>query len=94
MHKLVITLYTKKQCSLCFLAKRVIRGASIKVNNLIELNEVDIEAPGNQRWYELYKYDIPVGHIQGKEFFRHRVDENAVLDQFNLLSSQQIPKDE
>jgi len=94
MQKLVITLYTKKQCSLCFLAKRVIRGASIKVKNQIELNEVDIEAPGNQQWYELYKYDIPVGHIAGKEFFRHRVDEDAVLTQFNLRSSLRKPKDE
>jgi len=77
--KLIITLYTKKQCSLCFLSKRVIKVASTKVGGNIDLNEVNIESPGNERWYNLYKHDIPVGHVNGKEFFRHRVDEDTVM---------------
>jgi len=78
MNKLVVTLYTKKQCSLCFLSKRVIENTSGKLGGVIQLREVDIEQQGNEQWYQLYKNDIPVGHIDGKEFFRHRVDEDKV----------------
>jgi len=57
--------------------------ACFQVNNRIEVVEVDIEQPVNKAWYDLYKNDIPVGHIDGKEFFRHRIDEDTVLEAFN-----------
>ena len=43
-----------------------------------ELEMVDISAPGQEKWFEAYKNDIPVVHLDGKEVFRHRVDERAL----------------
>ena len=36
---------------------------------------VDISEKNNQKWFELYKYDIPVVHLNGKEIARHRANE-------------------
>eukprot|EP00057_Strongylocentrotus_purpuratus_P034898 XP_796980.1 PREDICTED: glutaredoxin-like protein C5orf63 homolog [Strongylocentrotus purpuratus] len=67
----VLTLYTKEQCSLCDDAKEVLQKFSKK----FVLEEVDITAPGNEEWKQLYQYDIPVFHFNGKYLMRHRVDE-------------------
>jgi hypothetical protein len=37
---------------------------------------VDIHASENATWFELYKYDIPVVHIEGEEHARHRLSES------------------
>ena len=34
---------------------------------------VDITAPGNERWFERYKYDIPVLHLNGRFLAKHRL---------------------
>jgi len=31
--------------------------------------QVDITDPGNEKWWDKYKYDIPVLHVQGRYFF-------------------------
>lgn len=49
------------------------------------LNEVDITAKGNEALFDLYKYDIPVIHLNGKEIMRHRVFENVLLDALQLI---------
>lgn len=50
--------------------------------------EVDITAPGNEVWFELYKYDIPVLHINNVEVMRHRVFEHALVDALQNATSQ------
>jgi len=42
----------------------------------------------------MYKYDVPVGHIEGREFFRHRVDEDTILAQFELWLAKTQEKTE
>jgi hypothetical protein len=39
------------------------------------VEEVDIMRPENQEWHDKYVFDIPVISLDGKEIFRHRVDE-------------------
>ena len=47
---------------------------------------MDITAEGNEHWFHLYKHDIPVVHINGKEIMRHRVFENVLLDALEIAS--------
>jgi hypothetical protein len=35
---------------------------------------VDIELPSNEQWWEMYKYEIPVFHLNGKFLMKHRVN--------------------
>ncbi|RMD40535.1 hypothetical protein DV735_g4581, partial [Chaetothyriales sp. CBS 134920] len=56
-----LTLFTGKNCSLCDVAKGQL--AQVRKRRAVEYSEVDITADGNQRYRELYKYDIPVLHI-------------------------------
>ena len=34
-----------------------------------------IDSSSNKDWYDRYKYDIPVIHINGSYLMKHRVDE-------------------
>merc|ERR1711973_288605 len=72
-----LTLYSKAEnCSLCDDAKAVI----FKYGDKFNYEEVDITNPGNEVWFDLYKYDIPVVHINNVEVMRHYVFDGALLD--------------
>lgn len=38
------------------------------------LDVVDITEPSNKKWFDLYRYEIPVLHYEGREIMRHRID--------------------
>ncbi|NWI17801.1 YD286 protein, partial [Crypturellus soui] len=59
-----------KPCPLCDEAKEVLEPYKKR----FILQEVDISLPENSSWYEKYKYDIPVFHLNGKFLMKHRVD--------------------
>lgn len=40
----------------------------------MEFERVDIMLPKNKEWYDKYKYDIPVFHMDGEFLMKHRVD--------------------
>ncbi|KAK2157797.1 hypothetical protein LSH36_184g02064 [Paralvinella palmiformis] len=40
----------------------------------VEFERVDIMLPKNKEWYDKYKYDIPVFHMDGEFLMKHRVD--------------------
>ncbi|KGL82943.1 Glutaredoxin-like C5orf63, partial [Tinamus guttatus] len=69
-NKPLLTLFTKKPCPLCDEAKEVLEPYKKR----FILQEVDITLPENSSWYEKYKYDIPVFHLNGKFLMKHRVD--------------------
>ncbi|KAL6048514.1 Glutaredoxin, variant 2 [Balamuthia mandrillaris] len=77
-----IRLFTKSDCGLCEDAKHVLLRVRSKVGPFapFELEEVDIRKKENEEWMLKYCFDIPVVHLNGKEVFRHRVDE-AKLEQ-------------
>uniref|UniRef100_A0A674HR23 Glutaredoxin-like protein n=1 Tax=Taeniopygia guttata TaxID=59729 RepID=A0A674HR23_TAEGU len=52
------------------------------------LQEVDITLPENSAWYDKYKYDIPVFHLNGKFLMKHRVDIQKFEDQLRKLELQ------
>lgn len=68
-----ITFFTKPDCTLCHGALYVVERVRAKYS--FELEMIDISAPGQERWFETYGDDIPVVHLNGREIFRHRVDE-------------------
>ncbi len=68
-----VTFFTKDECSLCSAAWYVIQRVRAKID--FEVRRIDITAAGHEHWLDLYGNDIPVVHLNGKEVFRHRVDE-------------------
>lgn len=42
--------------------------------------EVDITVPENIDWWEKYKYDIPVFHLNGKFLMKHKVNFKLLND--------------
>lgn len=70
--KLMLTMYTHNHCQLCVFAKEALKAVRQEVP--FELTEVDIKKTGNERWFEEYKYDVPVIHANGEFLLWHRVD--------------------
>ncbi|XP_068033648.1 glutaredoxin-like protein C5orf63 homolog [Anomalospiza imberbis] len=83
-NKPVLTLFTKKPCPLCDEAKEVLEPFKRR----FILQEVDITLPENSAWYDKYKYDIPVFHLNGKFLMKHRVDIQKFEDQLRKLELQ------
>ncbi|KAM8960774.1 glutaredoxin-like protein C5orf63 homolog [Pelodytes ibericus] len=68
--KPVLTLFTKDPCPLCDEAKEIL----LPYMNKFVLEQVDITLPENLTWYERYKNDIPVFHLNGQFLMMHRVN--------------------
>lgn len=72
MEEVNVTLYTRRDCSLCDKAKGAIRAAESLYRLRIRLNEVDVDT--NDELRRRYGNDVPVVAIDGVEAFRHRLD--------------------
>ncbi|XP_073532745.1 glutaredoxin-like protein C5orf63 homolog isoform X3 [Phyllobates terribilis] len=68
--KPVLTLFTKNPCPLCDEAKEVL----LPYMDRFVLEQVDITLPENMAWYDRYKHDIPVFHLNGQFLMMHRVN--------------------
>ena len=66
----VLRLFTGNQCSLCDDVKRVVAQASQPHS----LETVDIGEKAHREFFRRYKWDIPVLHIDGEYFAKHRVE--------------------
>ena len=71
-----LTFFTKSDCDLCDAAWFVVQKVVGKRN--IPIDIVDLEASGDERWAREYGEHIPVLHVNGKEFCRHRVVEKEL----------------
>jgi hypothetical protein len=65
-----LTLFTKDPCPLCDVAKESLRPLESRFN----LELVDITAEGNEKWFELYRYEIPVFYFEKDFLSKNRVD--------------------
>jgi len=72
----IVTLFTRPNCHLCHAARYVIERVARDVP--LEFREMNIDEPGQENWRLLYDEHIPVVHINGREFARHRVDESVL----------------
>ena len=66
-----VKLFTKAGCTLCDVAKDVLKGAAAEQPHTLE--SVDITDPEHAEWWDKYKYDIPVLHINGIYWAKHRI---------------------
>ncbi|EKG19275.1 Glutaredoxin-like protein [Macrophomina phaseolina MS6] len=57
-----ITLFTRQGCSLCDNAKGVLSNVWDK--RPFEYTEIDVMAPGQQKWRDVYEFDTPVIHVE------------------------------
>ncbi|KAM9330925.1 glutaredoxin-like protein C5orf63 homolog [Gastrophryne carolinensis] len=82
--KPVLTLFTKDPCPLCDEAKEVL----MPFMERFVLEQVDITLPENSAWYERYKYDIPVFHLNGQFLMMHRVNLKKLEKSLSKLEQQ------
>jgi acetyl-CoA C-acetyltransferase len=68
-----LVLFTKDPCSLCDIVKMELAPFMHR----LKLKQVDIEAPENIRFKELYQYEIPVLFLEGQFLCKNRL--NVVL---------------
>mmetsp|Transcript_239 Transcript_239/g.367 ORF Transcript_239/g.367 Transcript_239/m.367 type:complete len:121 (+) Transcript_239:3-365(+) len=73
----VVTLFTKEDCSLCDKVKDIL--GELKDEYPHTLRAVDITDEGHKGWYSKYKFDIPVLHIEGKYFAKHRLTKEEAI---------------
>ncbi|KAJ3127180.1 hypothetical protein HK098_006632 [Nowakowskiella sp. JEL0407] len=94
MAKVLATLFSRKYCGLCEEAKEALLRVQKRVSqnhslNLLfrkadslkvpfEIEEIDIDAPKFRKTWMKYTYDVPVIHLNGKEFMMHGVDEKIM----------------
>ncbi|XP_054005933.1 acetyl-CoA acetyltransferase, mitochondrial isoform X2 [Hylaeus anthracinus] len=85
-----LTLYTKHPCPLCDILKNELQ---IHFSGQYQLQEVDITAPGNERFLKLYRYDIPVLFLEGQFLCKHRLDTEYLERRLaDLISSTRSDK--
>eukprot|EP00795_Rhopilema_esculentum_P005908 gene5908-11246_t len=74
--KPVITLFSKDDCPLCDVAKEELK----RYQDQCKIEVIDIGDEKNSLWFEKYKYDIPVIHLNGKFLMKHKVFDGALED--------------
>ncbi|KAK6461686.1 hypothetical protein DFJ63DRAFT_336465 [Scheffersomyces coipomensis] len=91
LEKPSLTFFTKKTCMLCTNAHQVLNDTlhneSLKHKD-IDLKIIDIMNPENQKWFDVYCYDVPVLHVDRESQkkpvkFMHYLYEDKLLEEFN-----------
>ncbi|KAJ1662027.1 hypothetical protein GGF44_003053 [Coemansia sp. RSA 1694] len=92
--RLVLTMFTHNRCQLCVTAKEALEVVRQRVP--FEIKEVDIRQPGNEKWFEEYKFDVPVIHANDEFLLWHRVnvDDTVAKLQEILKSAAREPSDD
>lgn len=75
MEPLKLRIYSKPDCHLCEVAKEVIQRAAKKYPLAIEIVNI-LDDP---RAFDLYRNDIPVGFLEDRKLFKHRIDEKTLI---------------
>jgi glutaredoxin len=78
-----ITIYSKKNCHLCDIAKE----ALIKTQKEFPFSLIEVDIEKDRELFEKYKYLIPVIEIDGEKTFTYKVNE-AELKAILKLKSQ------
>lgn len=79
-----VTLFGKDECHLCDVVKAVLKRSPRQAD--FELRHVDISQPANAAWYARYRYDIPVVHLNGVYFAKHRISLDAFHSALDLAA--------
>ena len=79
-----VKLYTKAGCTLCDVAKGVLQEAAEEQPHT--LVAVDITDDEHANWWDKYKYDIPVLHIDDQYLAKHRISLEASCEALRQAS--------
>jgi len=71
-----LTLFSGPNCSLCDVAKAQL--AEARKTRSFDLDVVNIQGPGQERWKRKYVYWIPALHVEGIEVAKGRWDSDTV----------------
>jgi len=82
LSKAHVIVYSRPGCHLCDEAKEAIHRAGCDDHFVLE--EINIET--SRDLLQLYKFDIPVVTLNGKEVFRHRVNPEKFKDLVREIS--------
>ena len=74
----VVQLFTKQGCTLCDKVTEILR--SVRESHPHTLEAVDITDEDKLDWFDKYKYDIPVLHIEGKYWEKHRLTSEVAIE--------------
>ncbi|KAI0340032.1 DUF836-domain-containing protein [Trametopsis cervina] len=90
-----LTLFSGPNCSLCDIAKAEL--AKVRQQRAFELQTVNIQDPGQEKWKRKYVYWIPALHIENKEVAKGRWDAqtvNQALDEWQTRQTQTTSEDQ
>ena len=76
MDPVQIRFYTRKGCHLCKKALTVLQELQNEFKFRVQLVDID----GSPCLLAVYGHDIPVGEMEGREVFRHRIDKHAMRE--------------
>lgn len=74
-------MYTKDNCSLC----DVLVGELEPFRHRFNFEKVDITKEENRNYFESYRYDIPVLHLNGQYLCMHRLDAEKLTAKLNEI---------
>ena len=74
----LVELYTKEGCTLCDKVCKVLE--SVREREPHRLEAVDITDEDKVEFWDKYKWDIPVLHVNGLYWTKHRLSEEDALD--------------
>ena len=70
-HSARVTLFTRSNCSLCDTAKSTIN--QLAARRSFDLAQIDVMAPDQALWKDLYEFDTPVVRFSFFSFFPPRL---------------------
>ncbi len=73
----VVTLYTRKTCSLCDKMLGVVDRVRVEEPFELRVVDLDTEAPADKR--AAYDWEVPVLEIDGRKLAKYRIDEERLL---------------
>lgn len=84
-----LTFFTKETCKLCTDAKEILHTTlkDDQINDIkIDLTTIDITDPENQKWFDVYCYDVPVLHVDRESEkqvkFMHYFHQDKLIEEF------------
>lgn len=80
----ILTLYTKHPCPLCDELKDELQS---RFAGRYRLEQVDITASGNEKFWKLYRYEIPVLFLNGEFLCKHKLNSALLETKLNCIQT-------
>jgi len=85
-----LTLFTRANCGLCDVAKS--RLVEIQNRRPVDYAEIDIMAPGQQKWKDVYEFDVPVLHVDKAPKGADGPDLDAAKKLMHRFTAEEVEK--